>query len=412
MFTNNFITMKRFKKLNFNDVWALVGRPSNSNGYVVSQQSAAVMERIAQTMSRLAVMGDDEQRSLWLPFRTRRKYSGWGFVPPEKGLLWYKVTISQYEGIYYLLINDLERHYVFYKSANNFPDEQHNPLCDPDIEDELIKLEAYISMFVDWIVAEPDEYNAYIAQNLPYRKRQGKIRRSVLYQLMPSYRKLQNRTEMIQLLEQLKAEGPTTFDSVSLNSYAHVWRIAYDAYEKANAALWGDEYEDSSDQTDREMFVQHSNQGRAADKYDWDSEADFCTWKEKNSWFHPMDVAYARIHLSPMRNEQTNLWEYHLWFDMYGYYADVLTVANALYDKGVRVVISPYEILMGILREDDWVGVSPFPEKYLDRGEITNLISLPTVDEDEESSAENIAKLIQRVDWQPEQQVYPAKMET
>ena len=48
-----------------------------------------------------------------------------------------------------MLINDLERHYVIYKSANNFPDERHNPFCDPDIEDELTKLEAYISMFVD-----------------------------------------------------------------------------------------------------------------------------------------------------------------------------------------------------------------------------------------------------------------------
>ena len=116
--------------------------------------------------------------------------------------------------------------------------------------------------------------------------------------------------------------------------------------------------------------------------------------------------------MSPMRNEQTNLWEFHLWFEMYGFYADVLTVAKALYDRGIRVVISPYETLMGILREDDWVGVSPFPEKYLDRGEITNLISLPIVDEDEESSAENIAKLIQLVDWQPGQQAYPAEMKT
>ena len=159
------------------------------------------------------------------------------------------------------------------------------------------------------------------------------------------------------------------------------------------------------------MFVRHSNKGREAEKYDWDSESDFIAWKEANSWFHNMDVAYARIHLSPMKNEQTNLWEYHLWFNVYGYYADVLTVAQALYNQGIRVVISPFDTLMGILREDDWVGIVPFPDKYMDRGGTTNQICLPSVDEDEESSAENIAKLIQLVEWQPEQQVYPASKE-
>jgi hypothetical protein len=49
--------MKRFKKMKFNDLWALIGRSEEFNGYKVNPSCAAIMERMAQKMGRLAVMG-------------------------------------------------------------------------------------------------------------------------------------------------------------------------------------------------------------------------------------------------------------------------------------------------------------------------------------------------------------------
>ena len=49
--------MKRFKKMKFNDLWALIGRSEEFNGYQVNQTCASIMERMAQKMGRLAVMG-------------------------------------------------------------------------------------------------------------------------------------------------------------------------------------------------------------------------------------------------------------------------------------------------------------------------------------------------------------------
>lgn len=395
--------MKRFKKMKFNDLWALIGRQEEFNGYQMSQSCATIMERIAQTMGRLVVMGDDERRTLWLPFQTRRKHGGWDFAEPEKGLLWYKVSIQQYKGIYYLIINDIQWHSVIYKSDDDHCGGRVIHEYESDIvEKALLQLEDYVQTVVDWIVAKPDEYNIYIAENLPYSKRHGKIQRSVLYNLISGYRRLEDRTEKMQLLEQLKAQGPTAYDTITLDTYAHVWRLAYDAFRAANDAVWGRTEETL---TDREMFVRHSSKGHEAEKFDWDSESDFIQWKQDNRPYHNLDVVYALVHLWPHHDEETGLWHYHLSFDVYGYYPDVLIIAEALYKQGMRVEFSPFDMVMGILREDDLVGIVPYPDKYMDRGGTTNQIRLPYVEDD--VTEEKLAELISLTKWEPEEQFQP-----
>ena len=398
--------MKRFKKMKFNDLWALIGRQEEFNGYQMSQSCATIMERIAQTMGRLVVMGDDERRTLWLPFQTRRKHGGWDFAEPEKGLLWYKVSIQQYKGIYYLIINDIQWHFVIYKSDDDHCGGRVIHEYESDIvEKALLQLEDYVQTVVDWIVAKPDEYNIYIAENLPYSKRHGKIQRSVLYNLISGYRRLEDRTEKMQLLEQLKAQGPTTYDTITLDTYAHVWRLAYEAFRAANDAVLGRTEEKEETLTDREMFVRHSSKGHEAEKFDWDSESDFIQWKQDNRPYHNLDVVYARVHLWPHHDEETGLWHYHLSFDVYGYYPDVLIIAEALYKQGIRVEFSPFDRVMGILREDDLVGIVPYPDKYMDRGGTTNQIRLPYVEDD--VTEEKLAELISLTKWEPEEQFQP-----
>ena len=399
--------MKRFKKMQFADLLGIVALDREWNGYAVDERSAEVMVRIKNKLSQLEVMGDDERRSLWLPFRTRTKHAYWRTDEPENGLVWYYLTVTTYRDVHYLMLHDAHFHYVILKTESNRHDKMS--LFPEDTYKSLLGLEQYVTQIVEWIIAKPNEYNEYIDKELPYRKRHGKIRRDVLYQLVPDYRLVEDRAEKMQLLERLQMEGATTYDTITLNSYAHVWRLAYDAYEAANADLWDREREDSSAIGDREMFVRHSSKGREAEKFDWDSEEDFVKWEEENSPYHNMDVAYARIHLAPIRNEQTGLWEYNLWFSVYGYYPDVLKIVEALYNQGIRVVISPCEMLMGILREDDLVGIVPSPDKYMDRGGTTNQIHLPYVEED--VTEEKLAELISLAEWEPEELVKPAQAE-
>ena len=45
--------MIRFKKMKFNDLWVLIGRSEEFNGYQVNQSCATIMERMAQTMGSI-----------------------------------------------------------------------------------------------------------------------------------------------------------------------------------------------------------------------------------------------------------------------------------------------------------------------------------------------------------------------
>ena len=128
-------------------------------------------------------------------------------------------------------------------------------------------------------------------------------------------------------------------------------------------------------------------------------------WKSENAMYHNLDVVYARIHLAPVWNEERKGWEFHLWFSVYGYYPDVLKIAEVLYEHGIRVVISPTDTLLGILREDDFIGVVPSPDKYMNRDGTTNQIDLPWVEDD--ITQEVIDQLIALIQWEPEEQVLP-----
>ena len=90
---------------------------------------------------------------------------------------------------------------------------------------------------------------------------------------------------------------------------------------------------------------------------------------------------------------------------MYGYYPDVLIIAEAMYKQGICVEISPFDRVMGILREDDLVGIVPYPDKYMDRGGTSNQIRLPYVEDD--VTEEKLAELISLTEWDPEEQVKP-----
>ena len=57
---------------------------------------------------------------------------------------------------------------------------------------------------VDAIVKDPDAYNRYIEENLPYRQRSGKIRSKDLNRILPERRlQVENREHCIQVMKEL-----------------------------------------------------------------------------------------------------------------------------------------------------------------------------------------------------------------
>lgn len=386
--------MKKNYKISERDFRPL-GNGSWRDHIVVDDKSLMVLLRIEQTMRQLEAMGDDEQRSLWVEVKMPKRVHE-TLEPSPAGLTrnkWYCVTTAQYRDCHYLYISDAQWNMTILQSADNAYTTQRS--WQYDLETPLLNLEKVISKIVASVLEDKNHYNEYVASHLPYRYRHGRIRRDALYAIYPDNR-LRDRVGYMNILNELKNNAPTTFEKMTLNTYMHVWRMAYEVYEKSNERLFKCD-DDYSKYTDAEMFINYSSKGREIEGLDYDSEDDFIKWKQANKAFHCLDVAYARIHLWPHEREDGR-WELHVSFSVYGYYDDVLSIARSLYEQGVYLVVSEHDELMGILREDDYVGIVPYPDKYMNRDGVTNQVMLPYLGEEDLSTIET---LIAQTDWQP-----------
>ena len=67
--------MKQLPLLKYNDLWRVMclDHRNNLNGVVVDNASLEIMLHIEKTMQQLEVMGDDEQRVLWIEIKAPRQ---------------------------------------------------------------------------------------------------------------------------------------------------------------------------------------------------------------------------------------------------------------------------------------------------------------------------------------------------
>ena len=134
---------------------------------------------------------------------------------------------------------------------------------------------------VDWICQDPDGYHAFVEKHLPYEKRDGKIARKDLNRICPSYRTFDDPEKVLHILNERKNIPLTTYRHMSLRTYMHVWRIAYEAY-RTKDRITPTDASVYSKMTDEEVF-EHNSKGRETEGLNLDSEADFLAWEKGNS---------------------------------------------------------------------------------------------------------------------------------
>ena len=316
----------------------------------VSGKCADIIRRIHKAMSRLAPMGDDERRSLWFEVKGKR----WD---------WYRLSVSTYK----------DRHYLYITGATY----DHHVFCDKEdynsrqcfYEDELVvifsKIEKYIVGLVDNILSASEQYNAYVEKYLSYYRREGLIKRSVLNSLIPD-----NSFDGIDIPRAIdiyeNQVEPTQFPEMTLRRYMHYWRIAYEAvYGKMS----GD---------DIEVF-RHSSKGYEAREYNLDSEEDFRRWKSDVSSYHGFDVVYARVHLYPTYTN--GQWHFYVGTGSYWNLDDCFRAVVGLSDAGISVELGEVEHILGILKETDYVEITPYAYRYMQGDDIGSQMKLPYADE-------------------------------
>ena len=332
----------------------------------VRDKCGEAIGRIHKLMSRLSIMGDDDRRSLWFEVKGKK----WE---------WYRITTAVYNDYHYLYVTgDTYDHHAFCDREDNNSNQWYN---EEYLLPKFLKLESYIKTLVEKIVSDPGQYNTYVDKYLSPYKRKGLIRRSILNTILPNHR--------MQGIDVRKAisiyeaqETPTQFTEMTLRQYMRYWRIAYEA---VNGPKPGD---------DAEVF-RHSSKGHEAKDYDLNSEEDFNEWMKAVSGYHGFDIVYARVHMYPRHVD--GKWIFHLSTSSYWNLVQCLKAVLGLKNAGINVELGEVEHILGILKETDFVEVTPYAYRYMQGKNVGSQLSLPYSDE---IGKDALKRIIANTEWE------------
>ncbi len=388
---------------------------------------------IQRQFERLAVMGDDEYRGFHIEV-PRPAPEEWGgdaeelittgeydsreafladwlaFNPMETR--WFHVGSSRYGDSRSIRVTDRKRTNFIITNRSKYTDAEPN---DTWCMENLIRLFDYLERIIDIIVANPDGFNDYVAHNLPYQQRIGRIAQKEFNRIVPNFKiEVEDRETAIKALED-SAHGRSVppLESMTIRLYCTYYRIANEAYEayyrKRGAS--GRVYEDPQDVPEELRDVAYYKRRKFVDVetlYDIDSPEDFIRFATD----HYGELGLSRLNIFASNKRQQG------WMIVVSnsYSANVglaIEVATALYKAGAPLLIYDAEKLLRILREEDWVRLGPSSfHNYMGYQEEGTVYELPWEYEcsdngDSPLTLEQYHAIVSLTEWQPEEQVRP-----
>ena len=325
------------------------------NHTVVDERSCEVMYRIETLLGKLAPMGMDNMRRLWIEtvrgdindWKTYEKWAededepteekwreDWLYEYPNE-VEWYEIVTRQYEQLHSLIIDNNRIHSVNFANQEDAYGRKKAQYR-YDFSKFLLKLESYLTSVVEKIEAVHDSYNEYLEQNLSYYHRKGTIKAKEWLRILPdSEMPVKGSEDIIKVLKSKPKQYPEPmYESMTLRKYMHIWRIAYDAFHENIDWDWAEPYKADPSISDEQMF-ERSPKGREAFDYDLDSEKGFKEWWNENHMYHCYDIVYARVHLIPQEQYGKGGWSLYFCGDGEGYLLGTLGAAVALVKAGI-----------------------------------------------------------------------------
>lgn len=394
-----------------------------------------MLERLVEIQHRfeqLAVMGDDEYRGFHIEV-PRPVPEEWGYAeelvasgeydsreafladwlafnPMETR--WFHVASSRYGDSRSIRVTDRKRTMFIILNcpacADGAPD-------DAWCRDILTRLFDYLQRLIDVVVANPDGFNDYVAHNLPYQQRTGRITQRELNRIVPNCKiEVEDPETAIKALEDsVHGCSVPPMETMTIRLYCTYYRIAneaYDAYYRKRGAS-GRVYEDPQGVPEELRNVAYYKRMKFVDVetlYDIDSPADFIRFATD----HYGELGLSRLNIFASNKRQQG------WMIVVSnsYSANVglaIEVATALYKAGVPLLIYDAERLLRILREEDWVRLIPSSfHNYMGYQEEGIVYELPweyecSDDGDSPLTLEQYHAIVSLTEWQPEEQVRP-----
>ena len=385
---------------------------------------------IQRQFEQLAVMGDDEYRGFYIEvprptpeewgyaeelitsgeYESREAFlADWiAFNPMETR--WFHIASSQYGDSRSIRVTDRKRTSFIITNDSKCTDAEPD---DTWCRENLIRLFDYLERMIDVIVANPDGFNDYVAQNLPYQQRIGRIAQREFNRIVPNFRiEVEDRETAIKALEDsVHGLSAPLLKIMTIRKYCTYFRIANEVYENYHRkrGFRGRIHTDPQDVPEELRDVVYYKRKKfmdVAEMYDIDSPDDFMRFATD----HYGELGLSRLNIFASNDRQQG-WKIVVSNSYSANAGLAIEVATALYKAGAPLLIYDAEKLLRILLEEDYVRLVPDSyHNYMGYQEEGSVYELPweyecSVDSNSVLTKEQYQVIVSIAEWQDIEQV-------
>ena len=392
-----------------------------------------MLERLVEIQhrfERLAVMGDDEYRGFYIEV-PRPTPEEWGYAeelitsgeydsreafladwlafnPMETR--WFHVASSRYGDFRSIRVTDRKRtRFIITNSPKCADAEPDDTWC----RENLIRLFDYLERMIDVIVANPDGFNDYVAHNLPYQQRIGRVAQKEFNRIVPNFKiEVEDRETAIKALEDsVHGLSAPLLETMTIRKYCTYFRIANVVYENFHRkrGFRGHIHTDPQDVPEELRDVAYYKRKKFVDvteMYDIDSPEDFMRFATD----HYGELGLSRLNIFASNYRQQG-WKIVVSNSYSANAGLAIEVATALYKAGAPLLIYDAEKLLRILLEKDYVRLVPDSyHNYMGYQEEGIVYELPweyecSNDANSVLTKEQFQVIVYNAEWQPEERV-------
>ena len=388
------------------------------------------MVEIQHQFERLAVMGDDEYRGFYIEV-PRPTPEEWGdaeeliapgeydsreafladwlaFNPMET--MWFHVASSRYGDFRSIRVTDRKRtNFIITNSSKCADAEPDDTWC----RENLTRLFDYLERMIDVIVANPDGFNDYVAHNLPYQQRIGRIAQREFNRIMPNFKiEVEDRETAIKALEDsVHGLSAPLLETMTIRKYCAYFRIANEVYENYHRkrGFRGRIHTDQQDVPEELRDMVYYKRKKFVDvmeMYDIDSPEDFIRFATD----HYGELGLSRLNIFASNYRQQG-WKIVVSNSYSANAGLAIEVATALYKAGAPLLIYDAKKLLRILLEEDSVRLVPYSyHNYMGYQEEGAVYELPweyecSDDTNSVLTKEQYKEIVSNAEWQDIEQV-------
>ena len=330
------------------------------------------------------------------------------FNPMET--MWFHVASSRYEDSRSISVTDRKRtSFIITNDSKCTDTEPDDTWC----RENLTRLFDYLQRMIDVVVANPNGFNDYVAHNLPFQQRIGRIAQREFNRIVSNFKiEVEDRETAIKALEDsMHGHSAPLFETMTIRRYCTYYRIANEVYENYHQkrGFRGCIHTDQQDVPEELRDVVYYKRKKFMDvteMYDIDSQEDFMRFATD----HYGELGLSRLNIFASHDRQQG-WKIVVSNSYSANAGLAIEVATALYKAEAPLLIYDAEKLLRILLEEDYVRLVPDSyHNYMGYQEEGSVYELPweyecSDDANSILTKEQYQAIVSNAEWQPEERI-------